>query len=134
MNFESLIVSRETVRQIALSTDQHGLCEQRHGPHAANNQHGGRAAGIVTVRPLERVEVDHTLCDVHLVDEKTGKPIGRPWLTLVTDHYSGAVLGFHLSLNPPSSSSVIAALRHAILPKPGTWTLTAEGDVHYDPE
>lgn len=127
-----LVVSRELVRQIALTTDQYALCKARHGPHAANNEYGGRGAGIVTTRPLERVEVDHTLCDVHLIDAETGEPIGRPWLTLVVDHYSGAVLGFHLSLNPPSASSVIAALRHAILPKPGTWTLNAEGKFDYD--
>lgn len=134
MNFSPLVISRETVRQIVTATDAYELLKRRYGRHAADNELGGRGAGVVTTRPLERVEIDHTLCDVHLVDEKTGKPIGRPWLTLVVDHYSGAILGYHMTLNPPSAASVIAALRHAILPKGGTWTLTASGECHHDAE
>jgi putative transposase len=134
MNLSSLVISRETVRKIVTATDAYELLLRRYGRHAADNELGGRGAGIRTTRPLERVEIDHTLCDVHLVDEKTGKRIGRPWLTLVVDHYSGAILGYHLSLNPPSAASVIAALRHAILPKRGTWTLTADVEVHHEAE
>lgn len=133
MNIPTLSVSRETVRRIHTTrTNRHTVMKQQYGAHAADNVLGGRSAGVVTTRPLERVEIDHTLCDVHLVDEKTRKPIGRPWLTLVVDHYSGAVLGYHLSMNPPSAASVIAALRHAILPKTGTWTLTSQEDSDYD--
>ena len=132
MNFTSLVISREQVRQIVKGTDAYDLLLRRYGRQAADNELGGRGAGVQTTRPLERVEIDHTLCDVHLVDERTGKRIGRPWLTLVVDHYSGAILGYHLSLNPPSAASVLAALRHAILPKRGTWSLTSTGDVHHD--
>jgi len=134
MKFDSLNVSRETVRQIAASTNRHDLTKRRYGRQAADNVHGGRGAGVLTTRPLERVEIDHTLCDVHLVDEESKRCTGRPWLTLVVDHYSGAILGYHLSLNPPSAASVIAALRHAILPKPGNWTLTPNGEVHFAAE
>lgn len=122
MNFNCLSVSREFVRQAMNGIDQYQLMKARYGRIAADTTLGARGAGVVTTRPLERVEVDHTLCDVHLVDA-AGKPIGRPWLTLLVDHYSGAVLGYHLSLDPPSSASVIAALKHAILPKSGVWTV-----------
>ena len=76
-----------------------------------------RSAGATTVRPLERVEIDNFLLYVHVLCPKTGVRLGRPWLTLAIDHYSGMVLGYHLSFAPPSSASVLAALRHAILPK-----------------
>ena len=69
------------------------------------------------MHPLERVELDHFLCDVHLVCGKTGAALGRPWLTLAVDHYSGMVVGYHLTFAPPSAASVLAALRHAIVPK-----------------
>jgi putative transposase len=126
VKFSCLTVSREFVRKVALTINQYELVKARWGRQAADTKLGARGAGVVTTRPLERVEVDHTLCDVHLVDEVSGKPIGRPWLTLLVDHYSGAVLGYHLSLDPPSSASVIAALRHAIMPKPGLWTVEDE--------
>lgn len=38
-------------------------------------------------------------------------------MTLAVDHYSGIVLGYYLTFAPPSAASVLAALRHAILPK-----------------
>jgi transposase InsO family protein len=67
--------------------------------------------------PLERVQIDHTLVDVVIVDEGDRLPIGRPWLTLVIDVASRAVLGFSVSLDEPSTASVALALVQAVLPK-----------------
>jgi len=116
-NSKALSISRETVRQIALTVDRYQVMRARHGKQVANAKRKPRAAGVVTTRPLERVELDHFLCDVHLVCGKTGVALGRPWLTLAVDHYSGMVVGYHLSFATPSAASVLAALRHAILPK-----------------
>lgn len=121
-NLTPLKISRESVRQIALSVDRYAVMRQRFGRRAADTKRGPRGAGVITTRPLERVEMDHFLCDVHLVCEKTGVRLGRPWLTLAVDHYSGMVLGYHLSFAPPSAASVLAALRHAILPKESSTT------------
>lgn len=112
-----LKVSRESVRQIALTVDRYEVMRRRFGRRPADTKRGPRAAGVITTRPLERVEMDHFLCDVHLVCEKTGVRLGRPWLTMAVDHYSGMALGYYLSFAPPSAASVLAALRHAILPK-----------------
>lgn len=112
-----LAVSRETLRKLALNVDRYNVMRRRFGRQAADLRRRPRSAGVRTTRPLERVEIDHFLVDVHLVDGATGAPLGRPWLTVVVDHYSGAVLGYHLTFAPPSSASVLAALRHAILPK-----------------
>lgn len=112
----TLALSAETVRQVALGIDRYRLMCDRHGRQAADTKRKPRGAGVTTRRPLERVELDHFLCDVHLVN-KTGTRLGRPWLTLAVDHYSGMVVGYHLSFAPPSAASVLAALRHAILPK-----------------
>jgi putative transposase len=70
-----------------------------------------------TQRPLERVEIDHTLVDTHIVDAKDGGPLGRPWLTIAIDVFTRVVLGFYLALEPPSRLSLALCLRHAILPK-----------------
>ena len=52
-----------------------------------------------------------------VVDELERRPRGRPWLTLVIDVSTRVVTGFHLSLDPPSSTSVALAVSHAVLPK-----------------
>lgn len=116
-NLQPLQISRESVRKIALNVDRYVLTLQRYGRQVADTKCKPRGAGVITTRPLQRVEMDHFLCDVHLICEKTGARLGRPWLTLAVDHYSGMALGYYLSFAPPSSASVLAALRHAILPK-----------------
>jgi putative transposase len=73
--------------------------------------------GVTTTRILERVEMDHTPLDLFLIDERTWLPLGRPTLTVVLEHYSRMLLGYHLSFGNPSAAAVMAALRHAILPK-----------------
>jgi putative transposase len=112
-----LRISRETVRQLALGVDQYVVTRARFGRTTADLTRAPRGPGVRTTRPLERVEVDHFLLDVHLLCHKTGRRLGRPWLTVLVDHFSGAVLGYHVSFATPSAASVLAALRHAVLPK-----------------
>jgi putative transposase len=76
------------------------------------------SAGIT--RALERVEIDHTLVDTHLIDRLDGRPIGRPWLTIAIDVGTRAVLGFVLTLEHPSRLSAALCVQHAIFPKE-TW-------------
>lgn len=77
--------------------------------------------GVQTTNILERAEIDHTPLDLFLIDERSWLPLGRPTLTVVIDHFSRMLLGYSLSFGDPSAAAVIAALRHAILPKqPGS--------------
>jgi putative transposase len=52
-----------------------------------------------------------------LVDDINRQPIGRPWITIIFDVASRAVLGFHATLEAPSATSVAMALSMACLPK-----------------
>lgn len=65
-------------------------------------------------RAMERVHIDHTESDVQLVDSETHQPLGRPWLTIAKDAYSGRVLGHVLLMDPPSRVSVLLVLRDVI--------------------
>lgn len=130
---DAFSISHESVRQIALTVDRYQVMRARFGRRAADTKRKPRGAGVTTTRALQRVEVDHFLCDVHLVCEKTGVRLGRPWLTMVIDHYSGVALGYHLSFAPPSAASVLAALRHAILPKEMSRAPDADAAVSPDP-
>lgn len=66
---------------------------------------------------LETAEVDHTPVDLFVVDEKTGMPLGRPWLTVIIDRKSRMILGIYVSFGGPSTEAVFGCLRNAILPK-----------------
>ncbi len=79
----------------------------------------GVFAGPKPTRILERVEMDHTLLDLFVVDETDRLPIGRPTLTLALDAYSAFPLGVYVGFEPPSYRSVMNCLWHAILPKSG---------------
>ena len=66
---------------------------------------------------LEVVQIDHTPVDAIVVDEASRLPISRPWLTLAVDVATRVVVGFYLSMEAPSSTSVALCLSQAILPK-----------------
>jgi putative transposase len=66
---------------------------------------------------LDVVQIDHTPIDVIVVDEAHRLPIGRPWLTLAIDVATRVVVGFYVSLEAPSSTSVALCLTQAVLPK-----------------
>ncbi|MFQ6324148.1 Mu transposase C-terminal domain-containing protein [Lactococcus garvieae] len=66
-------------------------------------------------RPNEIWQADHTLLDIHLIDEN-GK-INRPWLTIILDDYSRAVAGYYLSFSAPSAMNTALTLHQAIWTK-----------------
>lgn len=73
--------------------------------------------------PLAVVQIDHTPADIILVDDEYRKPIGRPYITLAIDVYSRMVVGYYVSFDPPSETSVALCVAQAILPKEDWLTL-----------
>lgn len=90
---------------------------QRHGKYIADQWFNFCSSFKRPTRILERVEIDHTPLDVILLDDKLEIPIGRPYLTLLTDVYSGCIIGFHLSYRSPGYTSVAKAIIHSMKPK-----------------
>lgn len=88
---------------------------------------GRRREGADAVRPLqsaggdvpvigsilEQVQIDHTVIDVVIVDERERRSIGRPYLTVAIDVYSRTLIGMVVTLEPPSAVSVGLCLAHA---------------------
>lgn len=91
--------------------------QKRFGTNLARYKFRNSVHGIICYRLLERVEIDHTQLNHQVIDELHGLVIGRPWLTLITDVFTRAILGFHLSFTPPSQMTVAKALKMALLPK-----------------
>ena len=73
-------------------------------------------------RPFEIVHIDHTELDVETVFSRTGRALGRPWLTFLMDAYSRRILAVYLTFDAPSYRSCMMVLRecvrrHARLPQ-----------------
>lgn len=67
--------------------------------------------------PLRVIQIDHTPADVILVDDVYRKPIGRPYITVAIDVYSRMIVGYYISLDAPSVTSVAMCIARAVLPK-----------------
>lgn len=97
---------------------QKAVVKARHGAKTARDQFGVVTGHFPETQfPLEVVQIDHTPVDVIAVDEVHRRPIGRPWLTLAIDIHTRMVVGFLLSLDPPSATSVALCLVHGMLAK-----------------
>lgn len=65
-------------------------------------------------RFLQYVHMDHTELDIELVSLRTGKCLGRPWLSLAIDAYTRRIVGIYLSFDPPSYRSNMMLLRDMV--------------------
>ncbi|MEL6439833.1 MAG: Mu transposase C-terminal domain-containing protein [Cyanobacteria bacterium J06621_8] len=73
--------------------------------------------GLNPTRPLEVVEIDHSLLPFYVLDNEYRLPVGLPWLTSAIDLYSQTVLGYYLTFDTPSYLSVMYCLLHSIRAK-----------------
>jgi len=65
-------------------------------------------------RPFEIGHIDHTELDVEVVCSRTGRVLGRPWMTLLIDAYSRRILAVYLTFDPPSYRSCMMVLREGV--------------------
>lgn len=105
-----------TVKQRVLEVDLQTRAKRR-GDAAVLKATTATPGSYTAARPLEVVQIDHTKVDVIVIDEETGKPGGRPWLTLAMDVFTRMVTGFHLSMDAPSRLSISLCLLHAVYDK-----------------
>lgn len=111
------IISYTAFKQRIKSLPPYQVAVARHGKFIADQWYAYCSSHIPPTRILERVEIDHSPLDLILIDDELSIPIGRPYLTLLVDVFSGCVLGFHLSYKSPSYVSVSKAIVHAVKPK-----------------
>jgi putative transposase len=121
--------SRSTVERRLAQRAPSEVVARREGRKAARDRFTPATGSVEAPWPLSLVQIDHTLVDVIVVDTMTRLPVQRPWLTLAIDVHSRCVAGFHLSLDPPSATSVALCVAQACLPK-DAWLTTRgiEGD------
>lgn len=64
--------------------------------------------------PFNICHLDHTELDIELISSRTGKNLGRPYLSLLVDAYSRRILAFYLSFEPPSYRSCLMVFRDCV--------------------
>lgn len=67
--------------------------------------------------PLHIVQIDHTLLDIHVVDDERKEIIGRPWITVGIDEYCRIICCSYIGWEPPSANVVAKAIIQGVLPK-----------------
>jgi putative transposase len=71
------------------------------------------AAGTFVVRkPFDVVQIDHTKCDLFVVDDLYRTSIGRPWLSVAMDVATRVVIAILVTFEPPSAGDG-CAIDHA---------------------
>ena len=65
-------------------------------------------------RPFEIGHIDHTELDVEVVCSHTGRPLGRPWLTILTDAFSRRGFSLYMTFDAPSYRSCMMILRECV--------------------
>lgn len=84
----------------------------RHGADAARTVRSAGGEPPLIEGLLEQVQVDHTVVDLEIVDERHRLPIGRPYVTAAIDVASRCVVGLVVTLEAPSALSVGLCLAH----------------------
>lgn len=107
------VPARNTVERRIRALNPVEVGRRRGGPNAVRplQSAGDEVPVIGTV--LEQVQIDHTVIDVIVVDERERQPIGRPYLTVAIDVYSRCIIGMVVTLEAPSAVSVGLCLAHA---------------------
>lgn len=109
--------SRATVARRMEALDIQEKMTAQHGRRTTARKFRQAEQMMYPDRPYERVEIDHTKCDVIVIDELDSLPLGRPTLTYCLDLATRYPLGFYLGFEPPSYFTVMECLHHAICAK-----------------
>ncbi|KKZ86590.1 DDE-type integrase/transposase/recombinase [Rhizobium phaseoli] len=111
---------RTTLNEWIDKSETQELYAEKFGRRNAHKRFVGTVDSVRATRPLEYVILDQTETDIFLlVKNKDGDVIRkmRAWLVYAIDVYSKMVLGFFLSLYPPTVYSLMKCIKHTLRPK-----------------
>ncbi|HEC4264082.1 TPA: helix-turn-helix domain-containing protein, partial [Escherichia coli] len=83
------VPARNTVALRIASLDPRKVIRRREGQDAARDLQGVGGEPPAVTAPLE--QIDHTVIDLIVVDDRDRQPIGRPYLTLAIDVFTRCV-------------------------------------------
>lgn len=107
-----------TIRRKIEALDEYKVMKARLGNQAAQDKYKAAAGSFPNADyPLAYVQIDHTPLDIEIVDDKYRQAIGRPHITLAIDVFSRMIVGYYISLEAPSATSVAMCTASSILSK-----------------
>ncbi len=65
-------------------------------------------------RPFEIGHIDHTQLDIELICSHTGRNLGRPWASFLSDAFSRRLLAVYLTFDSPSYRACMMVLRECV--------------------
>lgn len=108
---------KNTVRNRIYKLSEYDVLKKRGNKSLARTLYQPAPGKFTAEYPMQLIEIDHTPVDLILVDDQHRKPIGRPYITVAIDIYSRMIVGYYLSLNAPSVTSVAMCISNTVLPK-----------------
>lgn len=111
------VPARNTVAHRIARLDPIQVGRRREGADAVRPLQSAGGTPPEVLAPLDQVQIDHTVIDLIIVDERDRLPIGRPYLTVAIDVYSRCLLGIVVTLDAPSAVSVGLCLAHSACDK-----------------
>ncbi len=112
---ERAISERSFYRRIG-KLNKYDVAVAQLGKQEANRRYKMMSGHLPSNFPLEYVEIDHTPLDIFVLDDKLFIPLGRPWLTIIKDRYSGVIIGLFITFAPTGTDSIFGALKHSLQP------------------
>lgn len=109
--------SRNAIKRLVDKVEAELRTRKRKGAKKARYKHKVIKGSVETAHVLDFVQIDHTLVDVMAVDPIYREPLGRPWITLAIDIYTRMIVGYYLTMRPPSTLSVAITIANMICPK-----------------
>ncbi|MBH8610133.1 hypothetical protein I4N56_003615 [Pseudomonas mohnii] len=109
--------SQSTGYRIFIKIDQKIKDKKSKGADYANKKYNPYPSSFELPGPFSRVQVDSTVADIIIIDLDTKKVLGRPYLTVVEDEFTGGIMAVYVSFSPPSRAVIAAALYQSFTSK-----------------
>ncbi len=113
-------IKRHLVYEMMRFTDRYTETFCHRGKQEADHKYRMVEDGVATERHNECWEIDHTTVDLIVIDQETGLPVGRPFITMAIDRHTSIVAGYHVGWHFPGIQPTLECLRNAISVKDET--------------
>ncbi|WP_331351383.1 Mu transposase C-terminal domain-containing protein [Cellvibrio sp. UBA7671] len=104
-----------TIQRRISELDPYVVMQARQGKYAAQRYVRSAGRTLRSYTALTLVQIDTHVLDIIVIDELTGEPVGRPYLVCIIDIATRMVVGYYVSLFPPSATTTLAALAYMLI-------------------
>lgn len=100
-----------TIQRRLNQLDPYEVAKNKGGKITAQREYRASGHKIISDVLMNIVEIDTHFIDIIIIDKSSGEPLGRPYLTLITEIKTKVIVGTYISLYPPSTVTALAAIK-----------------------